>query len=188
MGFSLKSVVKAVTAPIVAPVAVTVKALDKVGLTDTVKDTAGIDLNNLSTVAQQTGKLEGSTGSSSFKTAFFDAGKIGIAAAGGAGALTNTQAAGGFLLASKIQNGGGISVGDLGSLTGLPTGLGGVDLGGINIVKPKTTAPLSDVFPDFFSDEGPGSVGGSSNNKIVMIALGAIAFIGLIYILIRKKR
>ena len=189
MGF-LKKVVKAVTAPVVAPVAASVKALDKVGATATVKNAVGVDLNNLSTVVQQSGKLEGSTGSDQFKTALFDAGKIGIATAGGAGLVSGTTAAGGFLLASKAQQGGGVSLGDLGTLAGIPTSFGGIDFGGMNVVKPKTIQPISEVIQDWLPSDYYGSSSGetSSGVNLAIIAPIVIFFLGGLYFILRKKR
>lgn len=187
MGFSLKKVVQAVAAPVVAPVVATAKIVDKAGLSDTVKS-AGIDLNNLSTVAQQTAKLEGSTGSDSFKTALFDSAKIGIAAAGGAGAISGTTAAGGVLLATKAQMGGGVSLGDLGALTGVPTSFGGLDLGGLDILKPKTKATIEEVWPDVFDEYLPPAIAESTGTKLVIMILGAAAFIGAAIFIIRKRK
>lgn len=180
----LKKIAKAVTAPIVAPIAVTVKAIDKAGLTDTVQNTVGIDLKNLSTVAQQTGKLEGSTGSDSFKTAFFDAGKIGIIAASagvGSGALTNTQAAAAFLATTKVQQGGGLNVGDLGALAGVDTGF----LGGIDIIKQKAQNFVEDI-PQYL-DEAYQSVIAPKNRTFLYIGAGVV-FLGLSIFIIRKFR
>lgn len=187
MGFSLKKIVQAVAAPIVAPIVSTAKIVDKAGLTDTV-NSAGIDLNNLSTVAQQSAKLEGSTGSDSFKNAVFDSAKIGLAAAGGAGVIAGSTAAGGVLLTTKAQMGGGVNLADLGTLAGVPTSFGGLDLGGVDILKPKTKATIEEVWPDVFDEYLPPAIADSTGTKLVIMILGVMALIGAVIFIIRKRK
>lgn len=192
MGFSLKKIAKAVVKPVLkiaaAPITVPLAAVNKVGLSEEVKSLTTVDTKNLTNVINNSTSLKGSTGSDEFKTAMFDTAKLGVAAAGGAGAISGTAATGGVLLAGKAQAGGGISLGDLGGLAGLPTDIGGIDLGNFNVVKPKTTSPISELFPDFLQPTYSGGVSNSgSNSNLILIVLAVIAFIGMIFLLIRKR-
>lgn len=187
MGFSLKKIVKAVAQPIIkiatAPVAIPLALVNKSGLADEVKNVTSVDTKNLSNVISNTSKLQGSTGSEEFKNAFFDAGKLGIAAAGGAGAIGGTTATGGVLLAAKAQSGGGISLGELGALAGIPTGIGGIDLGGLDVVKKKQVQPIFDNFPEMFQDAYQETIA-PENRTYLYAGIGVLSIIGIF--LIRK--
>lgn len=188
MGFSFKkaiqSVAKVVTAPITVPVEVARSTLDKAGVNKVVASTTGVDLNNLARVTNNSLQLEGSTGSAEFKAAAFDAAKIGAVAAGGAGTLTATQAGGAFLLASKAQAGGGVTVGDLAAVGGYDTSFGGIDIGGKSIVKPKQRQSIMDTFSGFPNsiDEVYQEAVSPKNRNMVYMAGGVFALIAIIFI------
>lgn len=187
MGFSLKKIVKAVAKPIIqtvtAPISIPLAIVNKTGLSEEVKSFTTVDTQNMSNVLNNTAKLQGSTGSDEFKNAAFDGLKLGIAAAGGAGAIAGTTAAGGVLLTAKAQAGGGVSVADLGTLAGVPTNIGGIDLGGLNIVKPKAVQPIYENFPEYFEDAYE-SVVAPENRTFLYIGLGVLSLVGIF--LIRK--
>lgn len=183
MGFSLKkavqSVAKVVTAPVAVPLDLSVKALDKIGATDLVANTAGIDLHNLNTVAANTMRLE-SSGTDATKAAAFDSAKIGLGALGGAGVISGTTAAGGFLLATKAQQGGGVDAGDIGSLFGIPTSFGGMDFGGLQVLKAKAQEVIEEV-PEYIEEAYQEVIAPKNRNflyvGILILTLGASIFI-----------
>lgn len=168
---------------VAAPITVPLGLVNKAGLSDEVKSLTTVDTKNLENVINNTANLQGSTGSDEFKNALFDSAKLGIAAAGGAGAIAGTTATGGVLLTAKAQAGGGISVGDLGTLAGVPTNLGGIDLGGLNIVKPKATQPIYENFPEYFEDAYQ-SVVAPENRTYLYVGLGVLSLVSIF--LIRK--
>lgn len=192
MGFSLKkafkSVAKVATAPVRITNSITKKALDVTGL-DSVASKVGIDTNNLFNQTNSLLKGDIRTGSDEFKNAAFDGVKIGLAAAGAGGAIAGTTAAAGFAVTTKAQNGGGITLGDLGAVAGVPTDLGGVNLGNIGVVSPKpvTTTPVNNVWPDYLGNSNTAPVGTTNNSFIYMAFFGFILLSGMMLILVRKK-
>lgn len=193
MGFNFKKAVKSVAKVAAAPVTIATKATDsvlkKTNLDTTINKSLGIDLRNLNQQTRNVVTLNARTGSDEFKKAGFDAIKIGAAAAGGAGAITMTQAGGTALLASKIQSGQGASLGDFASLAGIPTAFntdfGNFDFGNLDIFKPKS----SSVNPaSFFSDTPlPSSISGTNGEPPNIIMIGVlVVIIGLIIYLLFK--
>jgi hypothetical protein len=191
MGFSLKKVVKAVAQPVLkiatAPVTIPLAIVNKVGLSEEVKAVTTVDTKNLSNVINETTKLQGSTGSDEFKSAVYDAAKIGIASAGAGGAISGTTAVAGVAVTAKAQAGGGVSVGDIGSVFGIPTGLGGLDLSGVNIVKPKSVAEAIENIPEYLEDAA--TIATNPNNRsYVYIGLSILALIVGIFIIRKLKK
>lgn len=193
MGFSLKkafkSVAKVATAPVRITNSITKKALDVTGL-DSVASKVGIDTNNLFNQTNSLMKGDIRTGSDEFKNAAFDGVKIGLAAAGAGGAIMGSTAAAGFAVTTKAQNGGGITLGDLGAVTGVPTDIGGVNLGNIGVVSPKpvTTTPVNNVWPDYLSNSTlPTSLAQNNNTFIFMAFFGFILLSGIMLMLTRKR-
>jgi LPXTG-motif cell wall-anchored protein len=192
---SVKSVAKAVVAPVVKPINSAVQSVvQKTGVQDAVKNTVGIDINNMVSVVGDTAQLQGSTGSSKFKNAAFDAAKIGVAVStGGAGsALSYGQGAAGFIALSKVQAGKPLTIGDVagagGVGTNIDTGLGNVDVGGFKLPSfggaNGSGQGISSLLPSFgSSSNGSGS---SNNNSILILGAGLIAIIAVVLI-VRKK-
>jgi hypothetical protein len=188
MGFSLKKAFKAVAkvaAPAIQVITSPIKIADKAGLIKPITKATGVDLNNIRATINSSAKLEGSTGSDSFKKAFYDSAKIGAVVATGGGALTTTQGAGALLLTSKIQNKGGATLGDIASVAGVDTSFGGIDLGGIDIIKKKANDVASSV-SDFFTGDSQ-AVGTGSSSRNIYIGIGVITLVTA-FIIIRKKR
>lgn len=186
MGFKkfVKKIAKPVAKIAAAPITVPLGIINKAGLSDDIKKITSVDTKNLENVINNSTSFQGSTGSAEFKNAFFDAAKIGTAAAGGAGALTATQAGGAFLVASKAQAGGGVTVGDLAAVGGYDTSFGGIDIGGKSIVKPKQRQSLMDTFSGFPNsiDEVYQEAVSPKNRNMVYMAGGVFALIAIIFI------
>jgi len=134
---AVKDVAKVATAPITVPLAVTAVALEKTGVNQAVNKSVGMDLSNVATQASNVYTGNFSTGDSEFRKAMWDGAKLGvIAGTAGAGAsalgytglgtstgLTATQGALGLGLLSKVQKGGGLSLGDVASASGFDTSI-----------------------------------------------------------------
>lgn len=184
----LKKFIKKAVQPILkisaAPLSIPLGVINKAGLSETVKSITSVDTQNLENVINNTTKLQGSTGSDEFKSAAFDGVKIGAAALGGGGAISATAAGGTFLAASKAQAGGGLSLGDLGGIAGLPTNFGGFDVGGFDIVKPKKIQQIVENFPEYFEDQYQ-QITAPENRTVLYSVIGVIGLIASIF-LIRK--
>ena len=194
MGFSLKKVAKSVakvaSTPVRAVATTSAKVFDKTGINDISKKSLGIDLSNMQRQLAETSKGNIRTGSDEFKRAGFDTIKVGAIAAGGAGAITLTQAGGATLLASKIQSGKGASVGDFASLAGLPTGIntdfGNFDFGNLDIFKSKPVTSSPSFFNDLVSPSGiSGTNDGGGGFNPIMIGVIVLVVI-LVFVLILK--
>lgn len=195
MGFSLKKTLKKVakisTAPARELVNINRKVLDKTGINKAIKKGIGIDLNNISKVTSDAMQLKGSTGSKDFKNAFFDSAKIGLAVAGGTGALSLTQAGAGALLASKIQSGKGASLSDVAGVAGFDTTFGGLDFGGMDLIKSKKQSSTPSLIENNYSDYSGEYIAPEKTNKIdkkvLLIGGGVIALIIMMIIFRGKK-
>jgi hypothetical protein len=192
MGFSLKKAVKSVAKVASAPLQVansaTKTALNATGGTK-LAGALGIDTNNLlsQSSAVMGGKIQ--TGSNEFKTAAFDAAKIGAIGAGVGGAVAGSTAGATFMATTKAQMGGGVSIGDIASVAGFDPSLGGVNLGNVNVVKPKKQQSLFEAL-DFNQgyEDAYSTVTAPKNRQTLYIAIGVISLIGIVLIARKIKK